>query len=81
MQIAYSKDNSGKFTKKRILLITQIYDIIIRQTVKAKNEQAVENMEWIIWLMILIPVSAFFSGIGIYAMKLKKPMWQYRRRI
>ena len=29
----------------------------------------------IIWLIIMIPVSVLFSGIGIYAWKRKKPMW------
>ena len=29
----------------------------------------------IIWYIIMIPLSAFFTGIGIYAMKRKKPMW------
>ena len=32
-------------------------------------------MERIIWLILMIPLSAFFSGIGIYAWKRKKPMW------
>ena len=32
-------------------------------------------METVIWLIIMIPVSAFFSGIGIFAWKRKKPMW------
>ena len=27
------------------------------------------------WLVIMIPVSALFTGIGIYAWKRKKPMW------
>ncbi|MCR5357045.1 MAG: hypothetical protein K6E63_06545 [Lachnospiraceae bacterium] len=31
--------------------------------------------ELIIWLIIMVPVSALISGIGIYAMKRKKPMW------
>ena len=29
----------------------------------------------IIWLIIMIPCSAVFTGLGIYAMKIKKPMW------
>ena len=28
-----------------------------------------------IWLIIMIPVSALFTGLGIYAMKRKEPMW------
>lgn len=32
-------------------------------------------MERLIWLVILIPLSIFFSGLGIYAWKRKKPMW------
>lgn len=32
-------------------------------------------MEKIVWLVIMIPVSALFTGIGIYAWKRKKPMW------
>ena len=32
-------------------------------------------MEKIVWLVIMIPVSALFTGIGIYACKRKKPMW------
>ena len=29
----------------------------------------------IIWLIIMIPVSLLFTGIGIYAWRRKKPMW------
>lgn len=29
----------------------------------------------IIWLVIMIPCSLLFTGLGIYAMKRKKPMW------
>ena len=32
-------------------------------------------MEKIVWLVIMILVSALFTGIGIYAWKRKKPMW------
>ena len=32
-------------------------------------------MERIIWIVILIPLSALFTGIGIYAWRRKKPMW------
>ena len=32
-------------------------------------------MEKIVWLVIMIPVSVLFTGIGIYAWKRKKPMW------
>ena len=32
-------------------------------------------MNNIIWLIVMIPVSAFFTGLGIYAWKRKKPMW------
>ena len=32
-------------------------------------------MEKIILLCILIPVAAFFTGLGIFAWKRKKPMW------
>ena len=32
-------------------------------------------MERFLWLIILIPLAAFFSGLGIYAWKRKKPMW------
>lgn len=32
-------------------------------------------MENIIWFVIMIPCSAIFTGIGIYAWKRKKPMW------
>ena len=28
-----------------------------------------------VWLFIMIPVSAFFTGIGIFAWTRKKPMW------
>ena len=31
----------------------------------------------IIWLAIMIPVSALITGIGIYALRRKKPMWFY----
>ena len=29
----------------------------------------------IIWLIIMIPISLLFTGIGIYAWRRKKPMW------
>ena len=32
-------------------------------------------MDDIIWLIIMAPVSALFTGIGIYAWRRKKPMW------
>lgn len=32
-------------------------------------------MENIIWLSIMIPCSALFTGIGIFAYNRKKPMW------
>lgn len=32
-------------------------------------------MENIIWFLIMIPCSAVFTGIGIYAWKRQKPMW------
>ena len=34
-------------------------------------------MENVIWLIIMIPVSALFTGIGIYAWRRRKPMWFY----
>ena len=32
-------------------------------------------MELIIWLIVMIPVSVLFTGLGIFAWKRKKPMW------
>ena len=32
-------------------------------------------MEIIIWLLIMIPCSLLFTGIGIYAIRREKPMW------
>ena len=32
-------------------------------------------MERIIWLVIMIPVSSLFTGLGIYAWKRREPMW------
>ncbi len=32
-------------------------------------------MELIVWLVVMIPLSAFFTGLGIFAWKRKKPMW------
>ncbi len=32
-------------------------------------------MDNIVWLIIMIPVSLLFTGIGIYALRRKKPMW------
>ena len=32
-------------------------------------------MERIIWLVIMIPLGLFFTGIGIFAWTRKKPMW------
>ena len=34
-------------------------------------------MEIIIWLVIMIPTSALFTGLGIFAWRRKKPMWFY----
>ena len=34
-------------------------------------------MEIIIWLVIMIPCSLSFTGLGIYAWRRKKPMWFY----
>ncbi len=31
----------------------------------------------IIWLVIMIPCSLLFSGLGIYAWRRKEPMWFY----
>ena len=32
-------------------------------------------MENLVFLIIMIPCAAAFTGIGVYAMKRKKPMW------
>ena len=32
-------------------------------------------MDGTIWLVILVPISLLFTGIGIYAWRRKKPMW------
>ena len=32
-------------------------------------------MALILWLMIMLPISFFFTAYGIYAWKRKKPMW------
>ena len=32
-------------------------------------------MENLVFLIIMIPLAAFFTGLGIYAMRRKKPMW------
>ncbi|MBO4472506.1 MAG: hypothetical protein J5765_01720 [Clostridia bacterium] len=32
-------------------------------------------MEWIVWLIFMIPLSALFTGVGIFAIRRKKPMW------
>ena len=32
-------------------------------------------MDNIIWLIIMVPVSLLFTGIGIYAWRRRKPMW------
>lgn len=34
-----------------------------------------ESVEKLIWFIIMIPCSALFSGIGIFAWKSRKPMW------
>ena len=31
-------------------------------------------MENLVFLIIMIPLAAFFTGIGVYAMRRKKPM-------
>ncbi len=33
------------------------------------------NSDTIIWLVIMVPLSIFFSGLGIFAWTRKKPMW------
>ena len=35
----------------------------------------IKMMDSIIWLIIMIPVSLLFTGIGIYAWRREKPMW------
>ena len=32
-------------------------------------------MKNIVWLIIMVPVSLLFTGLGIYAWRRKKPMW------
>ena len=32
-------------------------------------------MEKTIWLIIMVPISALFTALGIFAWKRKKPMW------
>ena len=32
-------------------------------------------MDKIIWLVIMLPMSALFTGIGIFAWRRKEPMW------
>ena len=32
-------------------------------------------MKNIVWLIILVPISILFTGLGIYAWKREKPMW------
>ena len=32
-------------------------------------------MDNIIWIIIMVPVSLLFTGIGIYSIKRRKPMW------
>ena len=34
-----------------------------------------DEMDIIIWLLIMMPCSMLITGIGIYAWKRKKPMW------
>ena len=34
-----------------------------------------ENMERIIWCIIMVPISLLMTGIGVYALKREKPMW------
>ena len=34
-----------------------------------------DEMDIIIWLLIMMPCSMLITGIGIYAWKHKKPMW------
>ncbi len=32
-------------------------------------------MQTVLWLIIMLPCSALFTALGIYAMKREKPMW------
>ncbi len=34
-----------------------------------------DSMERLLWVIIMLPFSALFTGIGIYAWKRRKPMW------
>lgn len=43
--------------------------------IKQKKNHGGENMENLIWYIIMIPGSALLTGIGIYAWNRKKPMW------
>ena len=37
-------------------------------------------MEKTIWLIITIPIALFFTGIGVFAWRRKKPMWFWSGR-
>jgi len=39
------------------------------------KEELIMNAETLSWLITMIPVSALFTGIGIFAWRRKKPMW------
>ena len=34
-----------------------------------------ETGRLMIWLVVMVPVSLLFTGLGVYAWKRKKPMW------
>ena len=34
-------------------------------------------MENLVFLIIMIPLAAFFTGLGVFAMRREKPMWFY----
>jgi hypothetical protein len=47
-------------------------DVRVEIAIFVMEEKVMDN---IIWLIIMIPVSLLFTGIGIYALRRKKPMW------
>ena len=42
---------------------------------KSEFADGTDVMENIIWILIMLPCSMLFTGIGIYAWNRKKPMW------
>lgn len=63
---------TGRFIK--IQLTSAFFLVILVSANRLIKERKTDFMN-IIWLIVMAPISAFFTGLGVYAWKREKPMW------